>query len=97
MKVVFWMLLIGAAIAFARRWGGGGRTVHPSPREGRSFRTEANSAPTQADLMMACSVCQVHIPASEAVFAHGRVYCCEAHRAQDQVTASGDGRSQHMA
>jgi len=38
------------------------------------------------EAMMQCAVCGVHLPASEARFARGRVYCSDAHR--DQGTAS---------
>ena len=45
--------------------------------------------PADADMMVACSVCDLHLPASEAIFAHGRVYCCEAHQAQGKAAQSG--------
>lgn len=32
------------------------------------------------ELMMRCSVCGVHIPSSDAVFARGRVFCGPEHR-----------------
>ena len=40
----------------------------------------ARAGERQGELIMACAVCGVHVPASEALYARGRVYCCEAHR-----------------
>lgn len=37
------------------------------------------------DVMMSCAVCGVHLPASEAIFAHGRVYCSEEHLARGKA------------
>ena len=33
--------------------------------------------------MVRCAHCGLHVPASEAVAAGDRCYCCEAHRAAD--------------
>ena len=33
--------------------------------------------------MLPCAKCGVHVPASEAVLAGGRAYCCAAHRDAD--------------
>ena len=49
----------------------------------------ASARPADADMMVACSICDLHLPASEAIFAHGRVYCCEAHQAQGKAAQSG--------
>jgi len=29
--------------------------------------------------MVQCTICEVHLPESEAISAQGRHYCCEAH------------------
>jgi len=42
------------------------------------------------EAMMQCAVCGVHLPASEARFARGRVYCSDAHRDQGSVSAQDD-------
>jgi len=34
----------------------------------------------RGELMMSCAVCGVHVPASDAVFAHGKVFCSADHR-----------------
>lgn len=54
-----------------------------------------DSSPDAADRlnaperMMQCAVCGVHMPASEARFAGGKVYCSDAHR--DVGLSSTDG------
>jgi uncharacterized protein len=40
--------------------------------------------------MMQCAVCGVHLPASEARFARGRVYCSDAHRDRGAESAQDD-------
>jgi uncharacterized protein len=39
--------------------------------------------------MMQCAVCGVHMPASEARFAGGKVYCSDAHRSVGQSSPDG--------
>jgi uncharacterized protein len=41
------------------------------------------------EMMMQCVVCGVHLPATEALFAGGNVYCCEAHRNQGPPAHAG--------
>lgn len=40
--------------------------------------------PPAPEKMVTCARCGVHLPESEAVLANGRIYCCEAHRAEAQ-------------
>lgn len=75
MLVMLLVRMLGAS-ARARRQGGQGR-------RGGQDAAPGTSAPTQ-DVILACHVCGVHLPASEAMFAHGRVYCCEEHCQQDR-------------
>jgi uncharacterized protein len=35
--------------------------------------------------MVRCQVCGVNLPRSEAMMSHGRFYCCDQHRLQDQA------------
>jgi uncharacterized protein len=60
---------------------------------------EQAEAKRGSELVMACAVCGVHLPASDAVFARGRGYCGPAHRDADldaamslrrDTAASGD-------
>jgi uncharacterized protein len=41
------------------------------------------------EMMMQCVVCGVHLPATEALFAGGNVYCSEAHRNQGPPAHAG--------
>ncbi|MBA3477015.1 MAG: hypothetical protein H0T52_01220 [Lautropia sp.] len=36
------------------------------------------------ELMMSCAVCDIHLPASDAVFARGKVFCGPEHRDLDE-------------
>lgn len=42
--------------------------------------------------MVQCGTCGVHLPASEGVFAAGKVYCSEAHRRAHDARASSASR-----
>ena len=48
----------------------------------RSAPRQQPGAPAAATEMVACSVCQVHLPKSEALIGQGGIYCSEAHRRQ---------------
>ncbi|MET0509519.1 MAG: PP0621 family protein [Burkholderiaceae bacterium] len=45
------------------------------------------------ELMMRCSLCGVHVPSSDAVFARGRVYCSTGHRDADERDGGAAGRA----
>ncbi|WP_332777295.1 PP0621 family protein [Polaromonas sp.] len=49
------------------------RTSRPDTRPG---------PPTQATEMVACDVCAVHLPRSEALIGRRGIYCSDAHRQQ---------------
>lgn len=92
MKIIFWMLVIAGAIMLVRRYGAlaAARARRDAQAAGGQSAADAASArPADADMMVACSICDLHLPASEAIFAHGRVYCCEAHQAQGKAAQSG--------
>jgi uncharacterized protein len=40
-------------------------------------------------MMMQCVVCGVHLPATEALFSGGKVFCSEAHRNQGPPAHAG--------
>ena len=48
----------------------------------RSAPRQQPGAPAAATEMVACSVCQVHLPKSEALIGNDGIYCSEAHRRQ---------------
>jgi uncharacterized protein len=53
-----------------------------SRRRGRAARRDDSSArsPSQADGLVACAHCGVHLPGSLALHARGQTYCSAAHR-----------------
>jgi len=44
--------------------------------------TRPRPAPRLATEVVACDLCHVHLPRSEALTGPGGVYCCDAHRRQ---------------
>lgn len=93
MKIIFWMLVIAGAIMLVRRYGALAAARARRDAQAAAGQSAADAAsparPADADMMVACSICDLHLPASEAIFAHGRVYCCEAHQAQGKAAQSG--------
>lgn len=83
-KIIFWILVGLAALALFRHFGAAARRRRNAAGAVRAGQpADAGKAPTH-DVMLACHVCQVHLPASEALFAQGRVYCCQAHMDSDR-------------
>ncbi len=58
--------------------GGVRRRAKGSRREGVAAASARPAA--QAEGMVACANCGVHLPASLALLARGQAYCSEAHR-----------------
>ena len=52
----------------------------PGHVKGERDRGERDERRDGGELMMSCSVCGVHVPASDAVFARGKVFCSADHR-----------------
>ncbi|MDR2209658.1 MAG: hypothetical protein LBE22_12030 [Azoarcus sp.] len=46
---------------------------------GRSSSRRRFGHEAEAERMLACAVCGVHVPESEGVKAAGKFFCCEAH------------------
>ena len=104
-KFFFWTLVVCLIVMFLRRQGALARarremqqrpagTAGPGGFAGRAGSARGNSADDLAtsqnpDVMMSCAVCGVHMPASEAIFAHGHVFCCEEHLAQGRNLRAG--------
>jgi uncharacterized protein len=63
-----------------------------SADEQESERVESRRAKrrrsNRIERMLACAVCGVHVPESEALRAQGEFFCCEAHR-RARRTAGG--------
>jgi hypothetical protein len=54
-------------------------------------RDDAAPRSTGGELMMTCAVCDIHLPASDAVFARGKVFCGPEHRDLDESRGDRDG------
>lgn len=65
--------------------GGEGRGDRSGGRSKQSDRADPHGRDGADELMMGCAMCGVYLPASDAVFAHGKVYCCAEHRDQDEA------------
>ena len=95
-RLVFWIVLI-VLVAMAVRSKLRAMTAPPAhgpgprpdgPESGRN--AGRNAAPggqrarvrDESERMACCAVCGLYVPASEAVSAAGREYCCAAHARQ---------------
>ena len=91
-KIAIWILIIIAVMLVLRLIAvkkrpvdddaGGqetGKPKHPGGRDDPDPRRNAG------ELMMSCAVCGIHLPSSEAVFAHGKVFCGPEHRDVDEA------------
>jgi hypothetical protein len=68
-----------------RRVGDGSSTDEPGSSgqghgRGEGDRGDRDAPRDSGELMMSCSVCGVHVPASAAIFARGKVFCGTDHR-----------------
>lgn len=89
-KLALWVLVAVAVMLLVRMLGPGKRRVHDDRDEpgGTSRKPGAGDPEPRGkagELMMGCAVCGVHVPSSDAVFAHGKVYCGTDHRDQDEA------------
>jgi uncharacterized protein len=90
-KIAIWILLAVAVMLVLRMIashkrradGGSGGTRQGKAERGTSGRSEREGTDprgTGGELMMSCAVCGVHLPASDAIFARGKVFCGPEHR-----------------
>ncbi|TXI94589.1 MAG: hypothetical protein E6Q34_04440 [Burkholderiaceae bacterium] len=70
MRILMWLAL-GVLVLFALR---------KQAQRTQSPKSNHQQAPkTASETMVACTVCSVFIPESEAIVRHGQTYCCEDH------------------
>jgi len=87
-KIAIWILVVVAVMLVLRLIGTKKRRVDDSsseagPRDARRAQEKGERGEARRDsgeLMMSCAVCGIHVPASDAVFAHGKVFCSPDHR-----------------
>lgn len=73
-KLLMWVVLALVALVGWKVWTASQRRI------AQSRRTPPAGAPDAVESMVRCAHCGVHLPASDAVAADGRVYCSPAHR-----------------
>lgn len=88
-KIIFWILLGLAVLALFRHFGAAARRRRNAAGSPRAAQAEEPGRAPAHDVMLACHVCRLHLPASEALFAQGRVYCCQAHMEGDRSARAG--------
>jgi hypothetical protein len=88
-KIVALVLVVVAVMLVLRLIGSAKRRVDDPaagdpggsrPGGGQRDRPDREERRDGGELMMSCSVCGVHVPASDAIFAHGKVFCSADHR-----------------
>ena len=96
-KIAIWILIAIAVMLVLRLIAGNkrrqdsvdGGAESGSKARGKSgrpgARDDAERGGHGGELMMSCAVCGVHLPASEAVFAGGKVFCGPEHRDVDEA------------
>ena len=80
MRILFWLVLFVVVILALKKKV---QTVASPAREQQAAPPpSAGNSSRDAEAMVCCAVCQVYIPASEAVRKGQQVYCCEEHAEQ---------------
>jgi uncharacterized protein len=85
-KIAIWILIIIAVMLVLRLIAVKKRPVDEDGKEAGTTRRRRGSKDdieprgNAGELMMSCAVCGIHLPSSEAVFAHGKVFCGPEHR-----------------
>lgn len=68
---IFFFLLLALAAYVVWRW---------MKLQQRDTRKSGPAAPRQAQAMVSCATCGLHLPRQEALTKDERYYCCEEHR-----------------
>jgi uncharacterized protein len=68
---IFFFVLLALAVYLAWRW---------IKLQQRHPRGSGASVPRQAQAMVSCATCGLHLPRQEALMKDERFYCCEEHR-----------------
>jgi uncharacterized protein len=87
-KIAIWILIALAVMLVLRLIATHKRRVDDAEtrpgQDGHKHSQQADGGGEErrdgGELMMSCTVCGIHIPASDAVFARGKVFCSADHR-----------------
>lgn len=74
-----YLLILGLVLAVLWLWRNNRRTRNETSQKMADDRPRSAVAVTE---IVACDVCHVHLPRSEALAGPAGVYCCAAHRRQ---------------
>lgn len=72
-RILFW-IAVGIAVYVAWRWW------QRQSLQGRAPPPPSSRDRQETEAMLACGVCGLNVPASEAVRSGERAYCCDEHR-----------------
>jgi uncharacterized protein len=79
-----YLLIFGFTIAVIWLWQSSRRSSREDKAKAPPAKPQPKSRPRPlpATEIIACDVCSVHLPQTEALIGEQGVYCCEAHRRQ---------------
>jgi len=78
-KVLFWFVVIVVVLLAARLLSRSARNETPGGRLGKSPGTAESPDMSQAEAMVRCAHCGIHMPRSEAFLSNGRTWCGPEH------------------
>jgi uncharacterized protein len=87
-KIAFWILVAVAVMLVLRLIGTKKQSLDDKSAQGAGHggsprsqqKGDHDDRRDSGELMMSCAVCGIHVPASDAVFARGKVFCSADHR-----------------
>lgn len=77
-----YLLVLALAGAVFWLWRHGRAAEKRDAASARSDRSRSAAKEAEITEMVACDVCQVHLPRSEALIGSRGIYCSDAHRRQ---------------
>ena len=77
-----YLLVTALAVLVFWLWRHNRQAERKAAQSDGASRPSRSTKSVQATEVVACSVCQVHLPRSEAVTGRKGLYCSEAHRRQ---------------
>jgi uncharacterized protein len=77
-----YLLIFGLTIAVIWLWQGKRRSALNEKKRQQKPKTQSNPRQLPTTEIVACDVCSVHLPQTEALTSGHGIYCSEAHRRQ---------------
>lgn len=83
MRLLLWLVLALLVVLALRKKlfaGGADSATGQGPQQDRpDIGRPGQGGEREAETMVCCAHCQLHVPASEAVYRDRQAYCCEEH------------------